>query len=741
MNPPHRSRWAAATWIAFLLFGCQQVGDQPVLQPAEPTAQVQSALGPCSLDTQGIGDAYAGWVALKTDGSMWMNRAGGDVGASTLAMKVEQLGNDVESIATVDGESLTFCAIKTDHTLWCWGANNHGQVGDGSGGQNTNTPTQIPIPGGNVASVSTGGEHACAVTIDGRLFCWGMNEYGQIGDGMVNGAGDVLTPTEITSLGDQVAQVSAGFEHTCALMKDDSLNCWGHNVYGEIGDGTSQEMNISDAIKPTPVAISSLGADVAVIAAGGFYTCIIKKSDGSLWCWGDNTEGHLATGDTNNQAVPTESTMAGPWLDVDTGVALGCGVKTDGSAWCWGRDELGQLGTPSPVTQICPGIGQQCSPVPQAVQGVSSGAVKVSVKDHGACARLGTGDLMCWGAGNFLDGSGPSDSAVLVDFCDLCEVADCTGATPVCLSSGSCGTCVQDDQCPAITPACLPIGACAECTVQNSTACLNTTTPMCDPATNTCVACITDEDCVGTPTPVCDDATKSCRECATDADCPDGTPACQTSGICGECSITNLTLCAAPLSVCEPASGTCVNCITDADCTDSDAPNCDTGVNLCRECLTDDHCTLARPVCDSSGTCSSCQSDADCPATQPACTSSGSCEQCSPENTTLCTGDAPLCDEDENECVQCVSDDDCDVAGGELCDLNTKTCGLSDGEDGGVGDGGSDEDGGDEAAADERYGACAGCVTARSNLGGWQAGVLVAALALALRRRRRNVHR
>ena len=175
----HRLGWALAG-LAALTAACTQTSDNSVAN-AEPVATVRSALGPCSADVQGIGDAYAGWIALKDDGSVWMNRPGGGAGASTLAMKVEQLANEVDSIADVDGESLTFCAVKTDHTLWCWGANSHGQVGDGSGEPDVNQPTQVPIPGDNVASVATGGEHACAVTVDGRLFCWGMNEFGQVG--------------------------------------------------------------------------------------------------------------------------------------------------------------------------------------------------------------------------------------------------------------------------------------------------------------------------------------------------------------------------------------------------------------------------------------------------------------------------------------------------------------------------------------------------------------------------------
>jgi hypothetical protein len=175
-----------------------------------------------------------------------------------------------------------------------------------------------------------------------------------------------------------------------------------------------------------------------------------------------------------------------------------------------------------------------------------------------------------------------------------------------------------------------------------------------------------------------------------------------------------------------------VNCVTNAECTDEDAPFCDTGIHYCRQCLTNDHCPAERPVCDLSGYyCTGCSSDADCTAALPACTESQICTECTPDNTTLCTGETPHCDE-QNTCVECADNSHCDEAAGELCDLNTKTCGTGNGDGGGSGDGGAN------ATGDERYGACAGCVTAGTRTGQWQLGILAAALALLMRRRSRS---
>jgi alpha-tubulin suppressor-like RCC1 family protein len=220
--------------------------------------------------------------------------------------------------ATVAAGDWHTCAIKIDGSLWCWGLNQFGQLGDGTN-QSKGIPVKIISSG--VVAVAAGLYHTCAIKEYGSLWCWGNNGWGQIGDG-TNQSKNITfniiidkskyTPVQIISSG--VKAVAAGGWHTCAIKIDGSLWCWGLNQYGQLGDGTKED-------KYTPVQIISSG--VKAVAAGGVYTCAIKE-DGSLWCWGWNEDGQLQIIESGVVAV-----AAGRFHT--------CAIKEDGSLRCWGR--------------------------------------------------------------------------------------------------------------------------------------------------------------------------------------------------------------------------------------------------------------------------------------------------------------------------------------------------------------------------------------------------------------------
>jgi alpha-tubulin suppressor-like RCC1 family protein len=297
--------------------------------------------------------------ALRTDDSLacWGDNRSGQLGTGTmnqslLPTPVMTLGTTVARAGAGAGYA---CAQTIDGNFWCWGTNQDGQLGIGSMTSKT-TPTQAKALS-SVDSVECGGFHACALESDNTLWCWGDNTDGQLG---FMTAGEQTTPLQVTSLGEGldggpagdsgatvVQKVSAGAHHTCAITKAGEVFCWGDNTYGQLGTGDTTSQTT-----PTPVEASTLesgGATVIEVYAGGTSTCALR-SDATLWCWGDNTNGQLATGDTTQHPAPVQaspSILGNQVASASVGGAHACAVKTDGSVWCWGNNMYGQLGTGS----------------------------------------------------------------------------------------------------------------------------------------------------------------------------------------------------------------------------------------------------------------------------------------------------------------------------------------------------------------------------------------------------------
>ena len=236
------------------------------------------------------------------------------------------------------------CAILDNGSVSCWGPNNFGQLGDGTNTPDLvrNTPTQTSSLGTDrtAVAISAGRYHTCALLDDGSVSCWGRNNFGQLGDGT-----DTLrnTPTQTSSLGtDRTAvAISAGFRHTCAILDDGSVSCWGSNNGGRLGDGTTTDHS-------TPTQTSTLGTDRTAIAitVGGDHTCAILD-DGSVSCWGNNSGGQLGDGTTTDRLTPTQTSSLGEGrtaVAITAGYWYTCAILDDGSVSCWGWNTYGQLG-------------------------------------------------------------------------------------------------------------------------------------------------------------------------------------------------------------------------------------------------------------------------------------------------------------------------------------------------------------------------------------------------------------
>jgi alpha-tubulin suppressor-like RCC1 family protein len=300
--------------------------------------------------------------ARKDDGTLWCwgQNNDGELGVadpsqtpSPSPVQVTSLGTGVVDVAT---SWLHVCARVADGGLWCWGNNFWGDVGDGKTHEFPDSPMKVATLTG-VAGVAAGGNHTCALVGCSRaLWCWGNNGDGQLG----TGANGVAKPSPVvaSAFGDGVAEVATGFWHTCARRQDGTLWCWGYNYDGEVGIDTMGNRQAS------PVQVSELGVSVRQVAAGRWHTCA-RRSDGTLWCWGNNGSGQLGDGTTDSPkpflvqvtALGTLVTMA------SANAANTCATKSDGTLWCWGDNASGQVGdgttdTPKPspaqVALTCP---------------------------------------------------------------------------------------------------------------------------------------------------------------------------------------------------------------------------------------------------------------------------------------------------------------------------------------------------------------------------------------------------
>jgi alpha-tubulin suppressor-like RCC1 family protein len=184
------------------------------------------------------------------------------------------------------------CALTNAGTLYCWGRNNHGQLGLGAeaAGQ-VRKPTQQP-GGASYLSVGAGQMHSCAVRKDRRLFCWGWRAEGRLGLGP-GGSGDLPEPSQVGSLADYQS-VQANWFHSCALRASGVLSCWGRNEEGQLGLGDTE-------LREEPANVSGLDA-VTALAVGHFHTCALRA--GAVYCWGENKEGQLGLGNVDRRNLP-----------------------------------------------------------------------------------------------------------------------------------------------------------------------------------------------------------------------------------------------------------------------------------------------------------------------------------------------------------------------------------------------------------------------------------------------------
>jgi len=294
-----------------------------------------------------------------------------------------------DTVAVVAGYDHS-CLIDSAGGVHCWGVNGDGQLGDGSTQQRS---TPVPVLGleSGVTQLALGFSHSCALLEDGSVRCWGQDIYGQLGDGDSNDNGNSNVPIAITSLGTSVTAISAGFRHSCAILSDGELRCWGSNLHGQLGDGSQ-----TDRFAPTPV--SSLGSGVIAVAAGHSHSCAIAAG-GAARCWGDNQSGALGNDSVVNSLVPVQvSGFSTGVTAIAAGDRWSCALLAGGVS-CWGVG--GALGS---------GV-REGSLVPVDTVGAESGIVALRANFSSTCALSSAGALKCWG----LNGEGQIGDGTLTN--------------------------------------------------------------------------------------------------------------------------------------------------------------------------------------------------------------------------------------------------------------------------------------------------------------------------------------
>ena len=251
------------------------------------------------------------------------------------------------TFVSIHANSQHTCALTSVGTIYCWGGNAYGQLGNGTTMQ-SNMPTAVAA-GVTFVSVSTGGYHTCALTSEGSLYCWGYNYNGQLGIGnTVNRTNPtaVFMPVDVI-----VASIDAGGNYTCALTTVGTIYCWGRNEYGQLGNGTT-------SMSTTPSALGlSAGVPIDSISVGEISACA-RTSDGAIYCWGNNSYGQLGDGTTTHRSMPMPlSIPAGEtFASITAGVFHTCANTIVDTIYCWGVNAYGQLGTGDTLDRTSPVI-------------------------------------------------------------------------------------------------------------------------------------------------------------------------------------------------------------------------------------------------------------------------------------------------------------------------------------------------------------------------------------------------
>ncbi len=288
------------------------------------------------------------------------------------------------------------CSLLSSGKVRCWGDGEQGRLGYGNtvyiGDNETPASAGDVNVGGDVVQLTAGGYHTCALLSNGKVRCWGWGQYGEDGNGFI--VGDNETPASVgyVSIGGDVKQLAADEHNTCALLSNGKVRCWGYNFYGQLG-----YVNTSNVSNPSSAGDVNIGGDVKQITVGSYHACALL-SNGKMRCWGYG--GRLGYGNANNIGDDETPASAG---DVNVGGDVRqmaansshtCALLSSGKVRCWGYNAFGQLGYGNPFP-----IGDNETPSSVGDVSIGGDATQLAAGESHSCALLSTGKVRCWGLG------------------------------------------------------------------------------------------------------------------------------------------------------------------------------------------------------------------------------------------------------------------------------------------------------------------------------------------------------
>ena len=332
----------------------------------------------------GAGDGSVCFIAsngaLKCSGADWNEQQGNGLAGDQTVFTSEITGFTDWNSVVADVSST--CGIRSGGRLYCWGRNDNGQVGNGTTGGDINIPTEVAGAYTDWTDIAVSYINACGIRL-GRAYCWGGNGFGQIGNGSTGAP--VAIPTEVSGGFTDWKYITAGDVMACGIRGSGKLYCWGYNNAGQVGDGTTIN-------KSTPTEVSGLYSDWVHISTTASGMCGIRSS-GRAYCWGSNSSGQLGIGSIIDSSVPVEvSGGFTDWTYIHYGYEMSCGIRA-GLAYCWGDNGQGGLGTGSSGSDV---------KLPQLVGGgITDWKYIENDSGESACGVRASGQLYCWGTNQF----------------------------------------------------------------------------------------------------------------------------------------------------------------------------------------------------------------------------------------------------------------------------------------------------------------------------------------------------